>query len=193
MIVTVRGVLEARYSDAVVVGVGGISLRLPVPASTLARLGPVGERVTLHTHLYVREDNLTLYGFATQEELELFELLLTVSGVGPRVALALLSGASVESLRLAIGSGNAELLTTIPGVGRKLAGRLVLDLKGKIQSRGLPGVVAAAAAADVEVLAALTNLGYSVADAQRAIQSLPPDASLSTEEKIVLALRHFSQ
>ncbi len=108
------------------------------------------------------------------------------------LALALLSGASVESLRAAIGTGNADLLTGIPGIGKKLAGRIVLELKGKVDVRGLPAPAAAAAVGDAEVLAALTTLGYSAADAQRAIQSLPADSSLTTEEKIVLALRHFS-
>lgn len=193
MIASVRGTLEARSADAVVVAVGGFSLRLLVPASTLARLGPVGETVCLQTHLYVREDNLALYGFATAEELQLFELLLTVTGVGPRLALALLSGAPVDTLRLAIGTGNADLLTGIPGIGKKLAGRIVLELKGRVDVRGVPAPAVAAATADAEVLAALTGLGYSVADAQSAIQTLPADQSLTVEEKIVLALRHFSR
>ncbi len=172
---------------------GGISLRVLAPASTIARLGPLGEPVALQTHLYVREDNLALYGFATAEELQLFELLLTVAGVGPRLALALLSGAPVDTLRLAIGTGNADLLTGIPGIGKKLAGRIVLELKGKVDVRGMPAAAATAASADADVLAALTNLGYSVADAQSAIQALPADSNLSTEEKILLALRHFSR
>ena len=194
MIASVRGTLETRSTDGVVVSVGGIGLRLLVPASTMARLPAVGETVSLRTHLYVREDNLSLYGFATADELEMFELLLTVSGVGPRLALALLSGASVESLRLAIGTGNADLLTAVPGIGKKLAGRIALELKGRVDIRGLPPVGVAAASAESEVLAALTGLGYSVADAQRAIQSLPADsAALAVEERIVLALRQFSR
>lgn len=193
MIASIRGTLEARSADAVVVAVGGFSLRLLVPASTLARLGPVGETVCLQTHLYVREDNLALYGFATAEELQLFELFLTVTGVGPRLALALLSGAPVDTLRLAIGTGNADLLTGIPGIGKKLAGRIVLELKGRVDVRGVPAPAVASATADAEVLAALTGLGYSVADAQSAIQTLPADQSLTVEQKIVLALRHFAR
>ena len=193
MIASIRGTLEARSADAVVVAVGGFSLRLLVPASTLARLGPVGETVCLQTHLYVREDNLALYGFATAEELQLFELFLTVTGVGPRLALALLSGATVDTLRLAIGTGNADLLTGIPGIGKKLAGRIVLELKGRVDVRGVPAPAVASATADAEVLAALTGLGYSVADAQSAIQTLPADQSLTVEQKIVLALRHFAR
>ena len=194
MIASVRGQVQARGADSVVVDVGGIGLRLLVPASTLARLGGVGDEVSLQTHLYVREDNLSLYGFATAEERELFELLMTVSGVGPRLGLALLSGAPVDSLRVAIATGNADTLTGIPGIGRKLAARIVLELKGKVDARGAMAAPAlAGAAADSEVLAALTGLGYSAADALRAIQSLPQGENLSVEERIVLALRQFTR
>lgn len=193
MIASIRGTLEERSSDSVVVAVGGIGLRVLVPASTQAALGPIGSVVSLRTHLYVREDNLSLFGFATREEKEVFELLLTVSGVGPRVALSLLSGASVESLRVAIATGNADLLTSIPGIGKKLAGRIILELKGKVDARGAVEASVALVSPDADVLAALTGLGYTAADAQRAIQALPKDPSLTTEEKIVQALRHFSQ
>ncbi len=193
MIASVRGRIQARGTDSVIVDVGGIGLRVLVPASTLARLGGIGESASLQTYLYVREDNLSLYGFSTAEERELFELLMTVSGVGPRLALALLSGASVDSLRVAIATGNADALTGIPGIGKKLAARLVLELKGKIEARGGAAPAMVGATGDAEVLAALTGLGYSAADAQRAIQSLPKGESLSVEEKIVLALQHFTR
>lgn len=194
MIASVRGHLQARSADTVVVDVGGIGLRMLVPTSTLARLGGVGEAVSLQTYLYVREDILALYGFSTAEEREMFELLLTVSGVGPRLALALLSGASVDSLRLAIGTGNAEGLTGIPGIGRKLAARIVLELKGKVDVRGAEAAPSLGlASGDAEVLAALAGLGYPAVDAQRAVQSLPKDSDLSVEERIVLALRQFTR
>jgi len=194
VIASVRGQVQARGADSVVVDVGGIGLRILVPTSTLARLGGVGDDVSLQTHLYVREDNLSLYGFATAEERELFELLMTVSGVGPRLGLALLSGAPVDSLRVAIATGNADALTGIPGIGRKLAARIVLELRGKVDVRGAAAAPAlAGGTADSEVLAALTGLGYSAADAQRAIQSIPQDDNLSVEERIVLALRQFTR
>ncbi len=191
MIASVRGQIQARATDSVVVEVGGIGLRVLVPASTLAQLGAVGEPAHLQTYLYVREDTLSLYGFATAEERELFELLMTVSGVGPRLALALLSGASVDSLRVAIATGNADALTGIPGIGKKLAARLVLELRGKVEAHGAVAPTMVGATSDAEVLAALTGLGYSAADAQRAIQSLPKEESLSVEERIVRALQHF--
>lgn len=192
VIASVRGIIESRLADSIVVAVGGFGLRVLVPSSTLSRIGAVGESVYLHTHFYLREDNIALYGFATPEELGLFDLLLTVTGVGPRIALAMLSGASVESIRIAIGTGNTDLLTTVPGVGKKVAGRLVLELKGKIDARGLQTPAFATANVDIEVLAALTTLGYSVVDAQRAIQSIPDDPALTTEDKIVRALKHFA-
>ena len=194
MISFLHGTIEQRSVDSVVVAVGGIGLRALVPGSTLNRIGAVGDAIHLRTHLYMREDILALYGFATEEELQFFELLITVSGVGPRLALALLSGAAVDSLRLAIGTGNADLLTAIPGIGKKLAGRLILELKGKIDVRGLaPGTsVVATAQSDAEVLAALTNLGYTVQEAQRAIQALPSDDHLATEDRIIAALKYFA-
>jgi Holliday junction DNA helicase RuvA len=194
VIASIRGRISARSGEAVVVEVGGFGLRVLVPTSTLVQIGGVGETVALQTHLYVREDNLALYGFATDHERELFELLLTVSGVGPRLALALLSGASTEALRVSIASGNADALTGIPGIGKKLAARVVLELRGKVDARGAAGAPALGVApGDADVLAALTGLGYSAADSQRAIQSLPKDSGLSVEEKIVLALQNISR
>lgn len=194
MISFLRGTIEHRANDAVIVSVGGFGLRVLAPASTLNAIGAAGDEVRLRTHLYLREDVLALYGFATEEELQLFELLITVSGVGPRLALAMLSGATVESLRLAIGTGNVDLLTAVPGIGKKLAARVILELKGKVDVRGIVAsgnAVGTVAQSDADVLAALTNLGYSVQDAQRAIQSLPANGA-SVEERIVLALKYFA-
>ena len=193
MIAGVRGVLEAISGDAVVVGVGGFSVRVLVPASTLRRLGAVGEAVQLRTHLYVREDVLALYGFATDEEIQLFETLLTVSGVGPQLALSILSAASPEAIRSAIAAGDADALSRIPGLGKKLAGRLILELKGKIAAPAAPTPLPTASAVDSDVLAALTGLGYSTADAQAALRALPDDPTLSLEDKILHALRYFAR
>jgi len=188
----VRGHLEAWGADHVVIGIGGVSLRVHVPASALASLGSVGGEVSLHTHLYVREDHLALFGFPSAEELSLFELLLTVSGIGPRAALSLLSALPPESLRAAISSDNTDMLTKVPGIGRKTAARIILDLKGKVKppvsepSQGPLGV-------DSEVMAALAGLGYSAAEAQMAVASVQPGTELSLEDRILLALRFFAQ
>ena len=193
MIVGLTGILEGQLADAVFIRVGGVTLRVMVPTGVSSRLPAVGQQIRLHTHLLVREDLLALYGFGSDDELALFETLLTVSGVGPRVALGMLSGMPADALRLAIASGNVQALTTLPGVGKKLAARIVLELKGKIDVAAVASDSLASGASDAELLAALTGLGYSPADAQSAIRTVPGDPNLPLEERIVLALRHFSR
>lgn len=189
MIAGLRGELQAIGSSWAIVTVGGVSFQVYMPASTLSALGAVGEEVELHTHLYLREDNATLYGFATPEELALFQTLTTVSGVGPKLALAMLSAMSVDKLTMAIASGSTELLSEMPGVGKKMASRLILELKGKLVAGGL--APAELAEENTDVLAALTSLGYSVREATRAIAALPQDQKLSLEEKVKLTLQYF--
>jgi Holliday junction DNA helicase RuvA len=189
MIAGLRGELQAIANNWAIVDVGGLSFQVHMPASTLSTLGAVGEEVELHTHLHLREDNATLYGFATPEELALFQTLTTVSGVGPKLALAMLSAMSVEKLTMAIASGSAELLAEMPGVGKKMASRLVLELKGKLAAGGL--APAELAEENTDVLAALTSLGYSVREATRAIATLPQDQKLGLEERVKLALQYF--
>ncbi|MCL4459526.1 MAG: Holliday junction branch migration protein RuvA [Chloroflexi bacterium] len=192
MISCVRGVLETRTGEYAIVNVGGLSFRIYAPTSTLREIGSIGEAVHLFTHLYVREDNLSLYGFATEDELHMFELLLTISGVGPKAATAILSAVPVPHLQIAIASGNADFLTRVPGIGRKMAGRIILELKGKVAAEGLTAPLSIVAPADADILAALTNLGYSASEAQAAIRSLPDDHTLTIEERIILALRFFT-
>jgi holliday junction DNA helicase RuvA len=182
MIASLAGTVVAVEPGVAVLEVGGLGLRVLVPASTATRLPPVGERTTLLTHLLVREDALTLYGFASAAELGLFERLLGVRGLGPAKALALLSGSSVEALRAAITGENTGALLRIPGIGRRLAAQLVLDLKDKL------GPVAAEAGADGEVLAWLTAMGFPAAEAQAAVAKLPRDPSLPMEERVRHAL-----
>ena len=186
MIASLAGTVAAIEPGVAVVEVGGLGLRVLVPASTAARLPPVGGQTTLFTHLLVREDPRTLYGFATAAELELFERLLGVRGLGPARALALLSGSSVEALRAAIAGGDTASLLRLPGIGRRLAAQIVLDLKDKLG----PGAaeVGAAAGADGEVLAWLTAMGFPAAEAQAAVARLPRDPSLSMEERVRHAL-----
>ena len=193
MIATLRGELRARGSNSILVEVGGMGFRLLVPASTLEVLGDVGETVRLYTHLLVRQDNIALYGFASPEEMDLFELLMSVSGVGPKLALTVLSSTSAEILCLAIAQEDVELLVRVPGIGRKTASRMILDLKGRIDTSrlGLPGAVAISPE-QAELLGVLTSLGYSTAEARAAVSSLPPEAKEQPlEERIRLALRYF--
>jgi len=192
MIVALEGILDSRGIDSAVVKVGPLSLLVYVPGSTLSRLGTVGDKVHLHTHLYVREDNLSFYGFASADELALFQNLISVSGIGPRAALAFLSTLNVDQLASAIVSGNVDLLTQVPGIGKKMAGRVVLELKGKLE-KGWAGVVTPALTPDdADVVAALTTLGYSLKEATQAVAGLPNSAELDLEEKVRLALRQLA-
>ena len=188
MIAGLHGRLQTIGNNWAIIDVGGIGFQVYMPTSTLSTLGAIGEEVELHTHLHLREDNATLYGFATAEELGLFQALISVSGVGPKLALAMLSTMSAEKLAMAISTGSVDLLTMVPGVGKKTADRLILELKGKLAWIGAPAELAPE---DTEVLSALTSLGYSIREATRAVATLPQDQKLSLEEKIKLALQYF--
>ena len=191
MIASLEGKLESLGGDWAVVSVGGIGIQVFMPTPTLSGLGAIGGNVKLYTHLHLREDNITLYGFASSGELELFKTLINVSGLGPRMALVMLSAMDTEQLVMAIASGNAELLTGIPGIGRKMASRLVLELKDKIGAGLISAPMAELAQENTDVLAALTTLGYSASEATRALASLPRGQELNLEDKVRLALAYF--
>lgn len=188
MITAIEGTIEARLPEGLVVKLGGVSVLVQTPMSTLGQVGPNGSTVKLHTHLHVREDMLALYGFVTREELEMFQQLITVSGVGPRLGLAILSNLSPDALRAAIAAGNEALLTKIPGVGKRTAGRLILELRGKIAAP-VAASPALSAPGSEEVIAALSSLGYSAGQIQTALRNLPDDPDLSVEDRIILSLR----
>ena len=190
MIATVEGRVSARSDNALVVMVGGIGLRVicPLPTLTATRVGDV---ILLHTHLIVREDDLTLVGFATEEERSLFRNLIAVSGVGPKVALAALSAMAPDSLRLAIGQEQPDLLARVPGIGKKTAQKIVFELRDKVGAPEFSEGLAALTEADAAVIDALTVLGYSIVEAQRAVQSLSPDVT-DVEDRLRLALASFA-
>jgi Holliday junction DNA helicase RuvA len=190
MIAGLHGTLESRGSNWAIIKVGGISLQVYMPASTLNTLGPIGNEVHLHTHLHVREESLALYGFASQQELELFQMLIGVTGVGPKASLTMLSAMNANDLALAIATGNVDLLTQVPGIGKKIASRLILELKGKLESIWVGAAVSAEG--NAEVIAALVSLGYSPSEAAAAIAAIPDSPDLTTEDKIRLALQHFA-
>ena len=192
MIVGLEGVLESRGVDSAVVKVGPFSLQVYIPGSTLSQLGSVGDNVSLHTHLYLREDNVALYGFASAEGLGLFQNLISVSGIGPKAALGLLSTLNPEQLASAIVSGNVDLLSQAPGLGKKMAGRIVLELKSKLESEWAGVVAPVLTQEDVDLVAALTNLGYSLKEATRAVSSLPDSRELDLEERVRLALKQLA-
>lgn len=194
MVRTVRGTVTVRQRDLLVVDIGGpsggIGLKLYVPEPTAARFQE-GAAVLLHTYLQVREDSLTLFGFESEDELSIFELLLTVSGVGPKVALSTLSTLSPDALRLALANGEPAVIARVPGIGKRTAEKIVVELKGKIKPPAT-GIEALAqlSAADAEVIDALVALGYSIVEAQRAVQSLPKDVA-GIEDRLRLALSGF--
>ncbi|MBM4466736.1 MAG: Holliday junction branch migration protein RuvA [Chloroflexi bacterium] len=192
MIANLKGRIEAIGKGYLIVGVGGIGFKIYVPTSFLETAEGLGCQVELFTHLHVRENELALYGCGSEDELALFELLLSVSGVGPRVALAMLSTMSPDSLRLAIAQGNAEALTMVPGIGPKMAKKIVFHLKDRVTVELGPEAVPLLTEADAEVIAALTSLGYSVVEAQAALQSLPAE-EMEIEERVRLALAYFAK
>ena len=197
MITGIHGVLEAIRADCAIIRAGGFSIRVLAPSSTLNRLGEAGAEVSLHTHFHVREDGMALYGFSTDEDRNAFERLIEVSGVGPKVGLALLSVMDAPTLYKAIADEDQTRLGLAPGVGKRLAARLILELKGKLPTivPGGSGGVATAPGGRIqaEVLEALIGLGFSNSEAQAAIAKIPQEQALTLEQQVTYALRSFSQ
>ncbi len=191
MIASVRGIVQSIGEDQLLLEVGGVGLRISVPLSVIEDAPAPGRSLFLHTYLAVREDALNLYGFSSLEEREAFELLIQVSGVGPRLALAILSHLSLDMLRNAISSNQPEALVLVPGIGQKSAERIVFHLKDRLAPMLEPA--GEPSEADSEVLTVLMALGYSMHEAQAALQALSPDAPEDVEERIRLALQHFAR
>jgi Holliday junction DNA helicase RuvA len=183
MIALIRGEIVARGADHVVVDVRGVGYKVFVPRQ------PQADIVSLHTHHVVRDDAQQLYGFETREELALFEMLITVAGVGPKAALSLLAMSRPASLASAIAAGDVAALSRAPGVGKKTAERVIVDLKGKIARGGVEERGLSPAAPDDEAASALQALGYTAAEAAAALRGVPPAGTAPTEERVTLALR----
>lgn len=192
MIAAIEGILEFLGAEWAIIKVGGVSLQVYLPVSSLNQIGALGKKVQLRTHLHWKEDNIALYGFISQQELDLFKMLISVNGVGPKAALAMLSKMNPEQLALAIASGNVDLLIQLPGVGRKTASRLVLELKGKLE-KGWAETSTYLSQDSAEIVAALTSLGYSTSEVTQAIADLTSSPDLALEEKIRLALKHLAR
>ncbi len=189
MIGYLEGRLLQKNEDTLLINVGGVGYKVRVPSHVAAEAGNVGATVRLFIHTYVRENEISLYGFRTEEELHLFELLLGVSGIGPKVAITCLSTLDPVTITNAIVNEQADLLTRIPGIGKRTAQRIVLDLKNKVDMAGLE--ILPAATTDSDAIEALTALGYSIQEAQQALQGLPPDMPL--EDKIFRALQRLAE
>jgi Holliday junction DNA helicase RuvA len=193
MIAFVRGILRAAAPGEAVVEVGGVGYRLLVPAGAGDRLPPPGQTVTLHTHLHVREDGLSLYGFITPTQLRLFELLLTVSGIGPRLALGVVGATTPDAFYQAVATNDPVSLARLPGIGRKTAQKVILELRDRVAGQveeAPPGAEPAPGDTWGQAVEALMALGYSRAEAvgavNRARSGLPPDAGLEAVLKEAL-------
>jgi holliday junction DNA helicase RuvA len=192
MIASLLGKIQEVLSDSLVVMVGGgVGLQVYVPAPTRDR-HRLGDVISLSTYLIVRQDLLALYGFETREERDYFNLLLGVDGIGPKLALGVLSVLSPDAIRRAVFHEQAEVFSRVPGVGKKTAQKILLQLQDRIQM--VPGLepLGQIGDLDTEVIDALTVLGYSVVEAQAAVQSIPRDASPDIEERLRLALQYFA-
>lgn len=190
MISTLTGRVAHISETSLTLELSGVGFELYAPQPVLREAG-MGQNLSFHTYLVVRENELSLYGFPTREARQLFEMLLGVNGVGPRLALAILSALSVETIRAAVGGQQPQVLSQVPGVGSKTAQKIVLHLADRISLQTGDGDLVALQTGDQELLQALTGLGYSVVEAQAAMQSLPADAPEAIEERLKLALRYF--
>src|SRR4030095_11405414 len=191
MIATLRGEISQIEETAIILEVGGVGLRVFVPAPVRTR-AKVGEASFLFPHLVVREDALTLYGVESQADRELYTILLGVDGVGPKVALSVLSTLTVDAIQRAVFADESEILGRVPGVGKQTAQKMAIHLKDRCKPADALAGVALMSDGDSEVLAALTALGYSVVEAQSAIQSIPKDASKDVDERLSITLQYFT-
>jgi holliday junction DNA helicase RuvA len=192
VIASVEGVVGAITADSLVIEVGGIGYRV-FAAPAIVAAAVAGGRLKLHTYHLVREDQQALYGFKSAEELGFFNLLLTVNSVGPKVALAIVGSRPIADLQLAIMTADQAVLVSIPGIGKKLAERIIFELKEKVAAAGVAAIAAAVGggAAETEVVAALQALGYSLAEARDASRTALADATIggTLEDRVKAALR----
>ena len=186
MIERLHGKLLEKNPPQILIDVSGVGYEVDVPMSTFCNLPEVGGELTLHTHFVVREDAELLYGFATLAERAVFRALIKISGVGPKIALALLSGITVDQLKDAVDRGETGLLTKVPGIGKKTAERLVLELKGKLAGTGAATAAVPTSGARADVAAALIALGYSEREAAAATKKLPEDCTVNDGLRLAL-------
>ena len=193
MIASLRGtVLQITPPDLVIIEAGGVGYKVNTPSSTLNELEGVGRTAFLHTYLVVREDAWSLYGFSAEDQRALFELLLTVQGIGPKSALAVLSTLSPDVLRRAVAQEQPEVFARVKGVGKKTAEKIVFTLKDKLAGEVTLAGITHVSDLDTEVIGALTALGYSLVEAQAALQAIPKDGGKTVEDRIRLALTYFA-
>ena len=198
----VKGSLAEKFEDSVVVEAGGIGYRIFVPTSVLEQLPKIGEIVKIYTYFSVREDAMSLYGFLSRQDMEMFRQLIGVNGVGPKSALGILSALSPDVLRLAVISGDAKAISKAPGVGSKTAQRIILDLKDKVKAEDILDGVAESVSGHSEVsgvgeigkeaIEALTALGYSASEASGVVKKVTITESMTAEDVLKAALKHLA-
>lgn len=188
MIAGLRGVVVSKSDDVILVDVQGVIYRVGTSTNTLVDTGSTGDPVELMTAMIVREDAISLYGFSSAEELRFFEIMTGISGIGARIACAILSTFRPEALFAAVQQGDVDLLATVPGIGKKTASRMIVELSGKLPEAQF---VREVMMRDRDVLDALRSLGYSSAEAQQALVRAKVDAGMTTEEKVVAALQEL--
>jgi len=191
MISIIRGNILSVESDSIIVDIGGIGLQVLVPTFMRDRLQPA-EAVFLYTRMVIREEAWTLCGFETKEGREFFDLLMGVNGIGVRLAMAILSTLTPDTIRRAIFNEQVDIFSRVPGIGKKTAQKILLHLQDRIPTAEGLAPLAEISDVDTEVLAALTSLGYSVVEAQAALQYIPRDTPQEVETRLRLALQYFS-
>ena len=192
MIASITGKVQSKHTDSLILDIQGIGFDVTVTKSVLSEV-EAGDIVFLHTSLVVREDMLALFGFRTVEEKQFFLLLLGAEGIGPRLAMAVLSTLSLDNIRTAVVSEQPEFFSRVPGIGKKTAQKIVIHLQGRISADASFDMRKATSTAEDQVLEALVGLGYSIVEAQTAIQALPKDVPDTVEEKLRVALQYFNR
>jgi Holliday junction DNA helicase RuvA len=192
MIASISGTIQRIEANSLIISVGGVGVRVFVPKTVLEDAGGPGRRLMLHTHLQVREDDLSLFGFEQEEDLQLFEVLLGVNGVGPKVALAILGTLSPELLKSAILREESAVLQRVPGIGKKTAERIMFQLRDKLDLHEPSAALQLVTDIDADVIDVLTSLGFSIVEAQAALQHIPRDVQ-GMDERVQLALQHLDQ
>lgn len=192
MIASIQGTILRVEAGGLVLGVGGIGVRVFTPRNVLENTGGIGRTIHLHTHLIVRETELSLYGFDSADDLQLFELLLGVNGVGPKVALAILGTLSPELLKSAIMREDTAVLQRVPGIGKKTAERIMFQLRDKLDMTMISTAMPLVSDVDADVIDILTSLGFSIVEAQSALQNIPRDVT-DINERVQMALQYLDQ
>jgi holliday junction DNA helicase RuvA len=192
MIAGISGIVRKIGKDHLIINVGGIGVRVYVPKTVLEDVGGIGRNMSLHTHLIVRETELTLYGFESEEDLGLFEILLGVNGVGPKVGLAILSTLSPELLKSAIMREETAVLQRVPGIGKKTAERIMFQIRDKLDLTAETAAMPFVSDVDSDVIDILTGLGFSIVEAQAALQNIPREVK-EIDSRVQLALQYLDQ